>query len=88
MSAESEDRTDTDRAVFARYLDLVRSVPKSQRMMRALALSALAREMTWCGARRHSGHLGNDAVTERFLQQLYGPDVGREIAALLQNAER
>ncbi|MGH7627131.1 MAG: hypothetical protein ACREOJ_17675 [Gemmatimonadaceae bacterium] len=79
--------TDTDRAVLARYLDLVRSVSKSGRLMRALALSALAREMAWCGARRHSGHLGKDAVTERFLQQLYGPDDGHEMAASLRNAE-
>lgn len=77
---------DTDAATHARYLDLIRSVPKPERLARALALSALAREMVWQGATRHSGHRGADAVTERFLLQMYGPEVARRTVAALRGA--
>ncbi len=69
--------TDTDSATLARYLELIRGVPKLERFVRALALSALARELTWQGAVRHAGHRGADAVTTRFLTQLYGDDIAR-----------
>ncbi len=78
---------DTDAAMFARYLDLVRTVPRAQRLARAMALSALARNMAWQGATRHSGHRGPAAVTERFLLQLYGPDVARYVVTLLGSAK-
>lgn len=76
--------TDTDEAMLAKYLDFVRSVPKSQRLARAMALSALARDMAWQGATRHSGHRGAAAVTERFLLQLYGADFAARVAASLR----
>jgi hypothetical protein len=52
-----------------------------ERLARALALSALARDLAWQGALRHAGHLGTAAVVERFLRQLYGPDVAAWIAS-------
>ncbi|HEY5088055.1 MAG TPA: hypothetical protein VII66_11920 [Gemmatimonadaceae bacterium] len=70
----------------ARYLNILRAVSKPERFARALALSALARDMAWQGAVRHSGHDGAYAVTERFLLQLYGPDVGPEVAKSLSRA--
>lgn len=77
---------DTDAATLARYLELLRRIPGPERLGRALELSALAREMAWQGAARHSGHLGSGAVTERFLAQLYGPDVARRAMAMLHGA--
>jgi len=81
---------DTNVAMLTRYLDLVRSVPKPERLARAMALSALARDLAWQGATRHSGHLGAGAVTKRFLLQLYGPDIARRVVASpgWPNAER
>ncbi len=78
---------DTDAAMLARYLDLLRTIPKPQRLARAFALSTLARELAWQGATRHAGDRGADAVAERFLLQLYGPDVARRLAATLRRAE-
>lgn len=75
---------DTEAVTLARYLDLLRSVPKAERLARVFALSALAREMTWQGATRHSGHRGPDAVVERFLLQLYGPDTAPRMLAALR----
>ncbi|MFN2400780.1 MAG: hypothetical protein ABR543_19405 [Gemmatimonadaceae bacterium] len=71
--------TDTDSAMLSRYLELIRGVPKPERFIRALALSALVRDLAWQGATRHAGHLGADAVVERFLLQLYGSDVVRQM---------
>lgn len=75
---------DTDAAGLAQYFDLIRSIPRPQRLAHALALSALVRAMAWQGAVRHSAHAGDLAVAERFLLQLYGPDVARRTAALLR----
>lgn len=76
---------DTDAAMLARYLDLIRSASKPQRLARALALSALARHVAWQGALRHSGQLGDAAVAERFVLQLYGPDAARRVATRLRD---
>lgn len=78
---------DTDAAMLARYLNGLRAIPKSQRLARAMALSALARDMAWQGATRHSGHLGARAVAERFLLQLYGPAIARQAVASLARDE-
>lgn len=75
---------DSDAAMLARYLDMVRSVPKAQRLVRAMALSAVVRDMALQGATRHSGHLGADAVTERFVLQLYGPEIAHRMAMWLR----
>ena len=75
--------TDTEAPMLARYLGLIRKMPKPERLVRAVALSAFARDMAWQGATQRSGHLGVHAVTERFLLQLYGPDVAGQIVSLL-----
>lgn len=72
---------DTDPAMLERYLQGIRSISKPQRFVRALELSALARSLAWQGANRQAGHLGAEAVVERFLLQLYGPDVAQAMAA-------
>jgi hypothetical protein len=73
---------DTDGATYQRYLALLRGLPLGERFARALALTSLARAFAWQGARRRVGHLGEDAVLERFLVQLYGPDFARRAIAL------
>lgn len=79
--------TDTDSAMLLRYLELMRGVPKPERFIRALALSALVRDLAWQGATRHAGHLGDDAVVERFLLQLYGSDIARQMRVSRDSAE-
>lgn len=75
---------DTDAVALARYRDLIRGIPKPERLARAIALSALARDLAWQGAKRHSGQLGAAAVVERFLLQLYGPRVARQMSTSLR----
>lgn len=76
--------SDTDPAALERYLALVRAIPKPERFLRALALSALARAFAWEGARRSAGLCGEAAVVERFLLQLYGPSTGPRMVAMLR----
>ncbi|MGI8619703.1 MAG: hypothetical protein ACR2L6_11550 [Gemmatimonadaceae bacterium] len=76
---------DTDPATFERYLAVIRTVPPAERFVRALALSALARDLAREGAARHSAHLGDNAVAERFLLQMYGPDVAARMTAMLRS---
>lgn len=78
------DMRDTEDAMLGRYLALIGGISKPERLIRALALSALARELTWYGATRHVGHMGRDAVVERFLLQLYGPDTARRMIDMLE----
>lgn len=72
---------DTDTASRARLHELLRAAPPAERLTRALALTAVARELAWQGATRHAGHLGAAAVVDRFLRQLYGPEVAAQVAA-------
>ena len=74
---------DTDTAVRSRYLDLIAAVPAPERLTRALALTAFVRDLAWQGATLHVGHLGSEAVVERFAQQLYGPEIAERIASSL-----
>ena len=77
---------DTDAITRARVLELLKGISPPERMGRALALSALVRDLAWQGAVRHAGHLGAAAVVDRFLRQLYGAEfatwVTRERGAL------
>lgn len=72
---------DTDAATLARLTDLVRALPPAERLARALALSALARQLAWQGARAHVREDGAAAVLDRFLRQLYGPELAARITA-------
>ena len=74
---------DTDGAARSRYLELIAAVPAPERLTRALALTAFVRNLTWQGATYHVGHLGSEAVVERFAQQLYGREIGEQIASSL-----
>lgn len=73
--------SDTDPVMLERYLLHLRGMPKPQRFVRALELSALARSLAWQGANRHSGHLGPQAVVTRYLLQMYGTEVAERVTA-------
>lgn len=65
----------------ATYHLMLRRLPKAERFLRALALTAYVRDLTWQGATRRAGELGSVAVVDRFILQLYGPTVAREFRA-------
>ncbi len=67
--------TDTSAETQARYEQLLAALTPGERLGRALALSAFARQLAWAGAERFAGHLGRAAVIERFFLQVYGPSV-------------
>jgi hypothetical protein len=77
---------DTDPISRARLLDLLRALSPSERLTRALALSALARTLAWQGALQASGDRSGTAALHRFLEQLYGPDVAARVVPLAPNA--
>lgn len=72
---------DTDATTRARFLELLRAMTPPERLARALALTALARDLAWQGAMRHAGHLGAAGVVDRFLRQLYGPEFAARITS-------
>ena len=67
--------TDTAASMGATHAVLVRQLSKSERFVRALALSAYVRNLAWQGALRHSGSSGKAATVDRFLTQLYGAKI-------------
>ena len=73
---------DAERDAVERHLSLVRALSKTERLERALALSAFVRRLAWEGATRHAGAGGRAAVVERFLRQLYGPELAPELRRL------
>ena len=73
---------DTNVVTDARYLAMIRRLPKAERLVRALALTALAREFVWQGAVRHAGAQGHSAVVHRFLEQLYGAEFAQRFASV------
>ena len=64
--------SDTSAAAAERQLALIGALTPAERLSGALALSALAREFAWAGARQRDGDRGPDAVRQRFLEQAYG----------------
>lgn len=57
-----------------------------ERFLKALALSAYVRSLTWQGARLNAESQGaesqgNSAVVTRFLRQLYGDAVAQDVSA-------
>lgn len=67
--------TDTSATTQAAHHARLRAIPKAERLARALALSALARDLAWQGALRHTEGQGHTATVRRFLLQMYGPEV-------------
>lgn len=63
-----------------RYTALLRSLSATERLERALALSALARWVAWEGARRDAEGNGEEAVRARFLEKLYGARIAEQIS--------
>ena len=60
----------------------------AERFMRALALSAYVRALAWQGARLHAGAATPDAVRDRFLEQLYGAAVARDVRSRMAAGTR
>ncbi|MEP7344692.1 MAG: hypothetical protein ABI877_05480 [Gemmatimonadaceae bacterium] len=79
---------DTDAATEARYLTMIRHLPKAERLGRALALTALARELAWQGAVRNAGAQGHRAIVQRFLEQLYGAEFAQRFASVTDLSSR
>ncbi len=72
---------DTSEAAAERQRRLVSTLTPGERLSRALALSALAREFAWAGARHAAGERGVDAVRHRFLEQAYGGTTAAWVAS-------
>jgi hypothetical protein len=62
---------------------MIRRLSKTERLERTLVLSAFVRRLAWAGATRHAGGRGNAAVVERFLAQLYGPELTPALRRLI-----
>jgi hypothetical protein len=71
--------TDTNSTVLDQDAARLRSMPKAERLACALSLSALAREMAWQGAVRHTVGQPGTATIRRFLLQRYGPEVAARL---------
>jgi len=72
---------DTSAAVQQRQLLRISALSPAERLSRALALSALAREFAWAGAQRVAGGHGPEAVRHRFLEQVFGADTAGWVAS-------
>jgi hypothetical protein len=72
--------SDTPPEVLASQQSLMAALTPAERLARALALSALARDFAWAGARNRIGGDAPAEVRERFLIQVYGVDVARFVA--------
>ncbi|CAN5335683.1 hypothetical protein BH09GEM1_BH09GEM1_27100 [soil metagenome] len=70
-----------DTVSSSRYDEHLTVLTPGERFLKALALSAYVRGLAWQGARLHAESQDAAAVVERFLQQLYGDDVARDVKA-------
>jgi hypothetical protein len=75
--------SDTSVAASEQQRALIAALTPAERMSRALALSALAREFAWAGARSFAGESGPDAIRQRFLEQSYGPVTAAWVATCM-----
>ena len=75
VSTRDPETTDTAPAMRAAHAAMVRQLSKSERFIRALALSAYVRNLAWQGALRHSGSRGEAATVDRYMTQLYGAKI-------------
>ena len=73
---------DTGIETSAQHLALIRGLTKPERLRRALGLTAFARMLVWEGAARGRPS-GTPAHIDRFLLQLFGPDLTPELRRLL-----
>lgn len=74
---------DTDEPARARYLAVLATMSASERLMRTLELSAFVRQIARAGARHSVGADGDDALRNRFLEQLYGSDMSDNLRVLI-----
>ncbi len=74
---------DTSAEVEQEQWARIRALSPAERLARALALSALGRELAWAGARRLAGAAGPDAVRRRYLEQAYGVDTAGWVVRLI-----
>ncbi len=72
--------SDTGPEVLASQQSVLAALTPAERLARALALSALARDFAWAGARSRIGSDAPAELRERFLTQVYGIDVARFVA--------
>lgn len=72
--------SDTRPEVLASQQSILAALTPAERLARALALSALARDFAWAGAQNRIGSDAPAEVRERFLMQVYGVDVARFVA--------
>jgi hypothetical protein len=73
-------RSDTTPETRARQVALLAALTPAERLARALALSALARDFAWAGARSRTGSHPQADVRQQFLLQVYGDGVARWVA--------
>lgn len=79
---------DTSPAARDQLRALVRALTPAERLRRALALSAMAREFAWAGATRFAGAGGPEAVRSRFLEQQYGTEVAAWVSSRIADTDR
>lgn len=72
--------SDTPPETRARQEALLAALTPAERLARALALSALARDFAWAGARNRLGSHAPADVRRQFLLQVYGDGVARFVA--------
>ena len=72
--------SDTSPTVSAQQRERIGLLTPADRLARALALSALAREFAWTGARHVANAAGPAAVRHRFLVKSYGEEIASWVA--------
>lgn len=72
--------SDTAPEARARQEVLLATLTPAERLARALALSALARDFAWAGARSSAEGQAPANVRQRFLLQVYGDGVAGWVA--------
>ena len=72
--------SDTPPETRDRQEALLAALTPAERLARALALSALARDFAWAGARSRFGSHASADVRQQFLRQVYGDGVARWVA--------
>lgn len=73
--------TDTSPAVRDHHRALIAALTPAERLRRAFALSAMARDFALAGARKSAANGGPAAVRARFLEQMYGAEMAAWVEA-------
>ena len=80
------EMTNADESPRDPRLAMLGRLSLSERFMHALTLSVYVRQLAWQGAQQHAGALGETAVVDRFLTQLYGVEVATWFRAVRHGA--